>query len=332
MFRKIVWRITFFAGPVIAICLLIALFLRARRQLEARDITGVVLIDDSDTKKQRPIADVHVGVPGYSSVLTDASGLFHIRLSPGALLNPVTLTFQHPDYPMAQRTVSADRELYVVRMKPTNTVPIADGPKTTVSDVRVRYTESERTSPDTGSALKSFEVVNAANIACNDRPPCSPDGRWKAAIGGASLDAGVGNEFREARLSCIAGPCPFTKVERDGFSKGGRTIDVTIRDWSDTVSFVLEAEVTRTSIADMIRTSYPIIFGTGMNFTLPPTGEGASIEATVGGMEIVYPLGPGLDLSWTKCTLQMAQDQAKSYRCDLKPGYQFRSESEARPN
>jgi hypothetical protein len=326
MFRKIVWRITFFAGPVIAIVLLIALFLRARRQLEARNITGVVLVDDSDTKKQRPIVDVHVGAPGYSSVLTDSSGLFHIRLSPAALLNPVTLTFQHPDHVTAQRAVAADGELYVVRMKPTNNTaaPVTDVPKTTVSDVRVRYTESERTNPDTGSALKSFDVVNAANIACN--------GRWKAAIGGASLDAGEGNEFREARLSCIAGPCPFTKVERDGFSKGGRTIDVTIRDWSDTVSFVLEAEVTRTSIADMIRTSYPVIFGTGMNFTLPPTGEGASIEATVGGMEIVYPLGPGLDLSWTKCTVQTAQNQAKSFRCDLKPGYQFRSESEVRPN
>jgi hypothetical protein len=198
------------------------------------------------------------------------------------------------------------------------------GPGIPISDVRLRYTESERTSSDTGSALKTFEVANTGNVPCNGRPPCSPNGKWKAAIGGASLDAGEGNEFHEARVSCVAGPCPFTRIEHDGYSQGGRVINVTVRTWSDTVNFVLEAEVSRTSLNDAIRLSYPLIFSRGMNFSLPPSGEGPSIEATVGGFEAVYPIEPSLATSWATCTVQVARDMTKSYRCDLKPGYRFR--------
>jgi hypothetical protein len=60
-----------------------------------------------------------------------------------------------------------------------------------------------------------------------------------------------------------------------------------------------------------------------MNFSLPPSGEGPSIEATVGGFEAVYPIEPSLVISWATCTVQVARDMAKSYRCDLKPGYRF---------
>ena len=60
-----------------------------------------------------------------------------------------------------------------------------------------------------------------------------------------------------------------------------------------------------------------------MSFTLPSTAEGPSIEADLGGVEIVFPLGPALQLSWAECTLQIGSDQTKLYRCELKPGYQF---------
>jgi hypothetical protein len=78
-------------------------------------------------------------------------------------------------------------------------------------------------------------------------------------------------------------------------------------------------------ISDMIRQSYPIIFGRTMNFTLPGTAEGPSIEAAVNGNDIVFPLGPALILSWGTCTVKVDADRSKLIRCELKPGYRFQS-------
>jgi hypothetical protein len=51
-----------------------------------------------------------------------------------------------------------------------------------------------------------------------------------------------------------------------------------------------------------------------MNFALPASGEGPSVEATVGGMEVVYPLGPLLWLAWAYGTVQTAVEQTRIYR------------------
>lgn len=137
------------------------------------------------------------------------------------------------------------------------------------------------------------------------------------------LDAGDGNTFQGARVSCIAGPCPFTRIETDNFSRGGRKIEVSVRNWSDTASFLIEAEVIHPLVSDAIRQSYPVIFGRSMSFTLPPASQGPSIEAEVGGADIVFPLGPNLTLSWAKCSLQTASGGTKIYACELKDGYRF---------
>ena len=126
------------------------------------------------------------------------------------------------------------------------------------------------------------------------------------------------------RVSCIAGPCPFTKIDSDGFSSGGRRIGASVRAWSDTVTFLVEAEVVHTMLTDSIRQAYPSIFGRGMTFTLPPTGQGPSIEAEVNGLQIVFPLGPDLQLSWASCTSRSASNRTRLYSCELKPGYRFR--------
>ncbi len=333
MSRKSVWIITIVAAAAVAAGVTTPIILRSVQHIKARNLTGVVLVNDVDTKKQRPIANAKVAVDIEGNEIateTDASGLFQLKFSASSLLNSVykdtavPVTVEHPEYAPLQKMLKLDGQLYVLRMKPLAEEVAPPGPEIPVSDVRLRYTESARTSSDTGSALKSFEVVNKGNVPCNRRQPCSPDGKWKATIGGASLDAGEGNEFREARVSCVAGPCPFTRIEHDGFSQGGRNISVSVRDWSDTVSFVMEAEVTRTSLSDQIRISYPLIFGRGMNFSLPPSGQGPSIEATVGGFEAVYPIEPALSISWANCTVQVAKDMSKNFRCDLKPGYTFR--------
>lgn len=126
---------------------------------------------------------------------------------------------------------------------------------------------------------------------------CSPDKKWKASRGSATLDAGQDNTFGNVRASCIAGPCPFTKIDDSGFKNGGRYITVSAIDWSNTATFLLEAEVFHTAISSNVRESYPVIFGRALNFTLPPTQEGVSLEAEIDGAPMVFPLGPDLYLA-----------------------------------
>ena len=139
----------------------------------------------------------------------------------------------------------------------------ANRPEIVVSNVLARYSIKTTNTINVGSAVKTFEVQNTGNVACRKRPPCSPDGQWKAAIGSASLEAGDGNEFRNARTSCIAGPCPFTKIESEDYLQGGRLVKVSARNWSDTATFLVEAEVFRPMVADMVRTSHPVNFRPG---------------------------------------------------------------------
>jgi hypothetical protein len=194
-----------------------------------------------------------------------------------------------------------------------------------VSNIRVRYTVNSQTDENIGSAVRTFQVVNKGNVSCNGKPPCSPDGNWKASSNSLVLDAGLGNEFRDVRASCIAGPCPFTRIDPSGFVNGGRTITVSAIDWSDTTTFLVEAEVSRTAISSNLRESYPVIFGRALNFTVPPTEEGVSIEAEIDGTPMVFPLGPELYLSWANCTSRVSKqgDKSSVYLCELKPGYRF---------
>ena len=173
--------------------------------------------------------------------------------------------------------------------------------------------------------MKTFQAVNTANIPCRGNITCSPDGKWKAAIGSISLDAGAGNVFQNARVSCISGPCAFTRIESNELSEGGRKMTVSALNWSDTATFLVEAEVVHPMVGDVTLESYPVIFGEALNFNLPPTAEGLSIGAALNKESILFPIGPALCLSWADCKVSVAKDQTKSYRCELKPGYKFPS-------
>jgi hypothetical protein len=219
------------------------------------------------------------------------------------------------------------KELYVAAMVP---IPEkaeirTDRHPSVVSNLRVRYTTNSQEQMNIGSAVKTFQVANKGNVPCGNSSPCSPDEVWKAATGSVALDAGPGNEFANVRASCIAGPCPFTRVDFSGFMHGGRNITVAALNWSDTATFLVEAEVFHTSISSNVRESYPVVFGPTLTFTLPPTHEGASLEAEIDGAPMVFPLGPNLYLSWANCTGRTGQEAEKTtvYRCELKPGYRF---------
>lgn len=307
----------------------VAAVLIAVHRAQPITIKGAVLSADDDPQKQLPIADVQItGINGSaaSSSKSDASGFFTLTLRRGLRRRqPLMLQFRHPDYKPLNLNEFVSDEIYIARMVPLHrTTHVSVGhPDISISNIRVRYSVKATTEADVGSTVKTFEVVNTGNVLCKGHHPCSPDGKWKATLASASLDAGEGNQFRNARVSCIAGPCPFSKVEFEDLSRGGRRVNVSVRNWSDTTTFLMEAEVVHPMVSDLVRESYPVIFGRALNFSLPPLAEGPSIEAEVNGESIVFPLGPDLFLSWADCHVRVDTDQAKAYRCELKPGYRF---------
>lgn len=299
---------------------------------KARPVTlkGAVLSQDPDPQKQRPISDVQVtGSNGSatSSTTSDASGFFSLTLPKELRIRQsVKLLFRHPDYQPLDLNEFVGNKLYVVHMVPLDR-PVPTTPKkpeTVISNVRVRYSVKTTAEANVGSAVKTFEVANTGNVPCNGHPPCSPDGKWKAAVGETALDAGEGNEFRGARVSCIAGPCPFTRIEFQTLSNGGRTLNVAARNWSDTTTFLVEAEVVHPMVSDIVRESYPVIFGPSLNFSLPASAEGLSIRAEVNADPIIFPLGPDLRLSWASCHVRVDKDESRTYRCELKPGFRLK--------
>ena len=296
---------------------------------------------DADSKKELPIADVVIAASdGVRSAATrsDASGYFKLVLHKRVLSDlPIRVTFHHPRYQPLDLTVQTGRlqtpdQLYVAAMVPL--VPLSKlsspGPASLqsgllVSNIRVRYTINTRTQTNVGSAVRTFQVVNKGNVPCDHRSPCSPDGKWKATSATVPLDAGADNTFGNITASCIAGPCPFTRIDSSGFIHGGRNISVTALNWSDTATFLMEAEVYHTAISSEVRELYPVKFGQTLNFTLPPTQEGVSLEAEVDAAPMVFPLGPNLSLSWATCNVRTGPEEEKTtvYRCELKPGYRF---------
>ena len=332
MKRTIAWIIVAVAAVVV-----VALLLRARRLLPLIAIEGAVVESNADTRKERPIADVAISASaGGQSVTTrsEADGHFKLALREIAALSakPIVLTLRHPNYEPLDLDVRAGglhsrNELTLAAMLPipTQTVASSSHPPSLVSNTRVRYSINSGTQTNIGSAVKTFQVVNKGNVPCDAQTPCSPDGKWKAASGSASLYAGSGNIFNNVRASCIAGPCPFTRISAGEDLQGARNIQITALDWSDTATFLVEAEVFHAEIRSNVRELYPVIFGQGFNFTLPPTAEGVTLEAEIDGSPMVFPLGPSLNMSWATCTVRTVTEEAKIavYRCELRSGYRF---------
>lgn len=292
-------------------------------------LVGAVLEAANDPRRQMPIGNAEVtatSAEASASTQSDASGQFRLTLTPAVTpAQGVTLNVRHAGYRPFEFTAPLKSEIYIAYLLPIHEAhtPAASN-EVVIGDLRVRYSVKVSATINVGSFARTFEIAGSGGVPCAGASDCSPDGKWKAAKGSASYDAGEGNEFQEARLSCIAGPCAFTAIERDNFSSPGRTLKVSARDWSATATFLVEAEVMRTQINDIVRYSTPVVFANGMDFTLPGSAEGPSIEAAVNGADIVFPLGPDLFLSWGVCTLKTDKDGSKLYRCELKPGYRFR--------
>ena len=293
-------------------------------------LLGAVITHDADPRKELPIAGVQITAADGNTVIhdvSDSSGAFRILLHRRLLRGRrvVLLHFRHADYQPLDLTVEVSGNLTVAALSPVvSQTPVDNNaPSHTIGNVTVRYSIKTNTEVNVGSTVRSFEVQNNGNIRCNDQPLCSPDGKWQATTGSITLDAGPNNEFRNARASCIAGPCPFTSINTSGLDHPGRNVVVSATAWSDTATFLVEAEVVHPMVSDVVRNSYPVIFGNALNFTLPPAAEGVSIQAESDGQNFFFPLGPTLALSWANCNARSNPDQTRVYRCELKPGYRW---------
>jgi hypothetical protein len=258
--------------------------------------------------------------------LTDSSGYFTIKLPTDVRRGrPITFTVERVDYQKLTTSDYVGDQLYVLRMDPVRqkSASRTSEPETTVGNVLVRYSTKSTTTPNIGSAARTFQVPNKGNVPCHGQNPCSPDGKWKAFETSVTLDAGQGNEFQNARASCIAGPCPFTTLDASQLTRGGRNITVTARTWSDTATFLVEAEVIHPMVSDIGRELHPFLLGRAFSFTIPSAAEGITLQAEMNGETIVFPLGPALILSWADCNTHVENEKTSVYRCELKPGYRF---------
>lgn len=296
-------------------------------------LVGAVIEQAADPRGQAPIADAEVSVAhglATGTARTDFSGLFRLTLRPGVVEGqPITLLFTQPGYKPLTLPVVAGDQLYVARMEPLHPAPTAQlvSPGVKVASVVLRYSVPSTTTATVGTEAKTFQVVNTANIPCDHTSPCSPDGRWKAGVATVSLDAGPGNILADPRVSCIAGPCPFTRTHVQDILKAGRIIEVQALSWSDTTTFLIQGEVVQAEVGDVVQTTYPVIFDRELNFSLPATAKGPSLEATLNGLPIIFPLPPKPDLTWLACNVRQESDRTRQYRCHLKPGYAFQPDA-----
>src|SRR6202142_3280955 len=196
--RLIMWTATLVAAGLIATVIVLT-----RPHTRPLTLSGAVVKQDADPTKELPLADVEITALYRGAVIgggkSDASGAYTVQLRNRLWIGrPVTLQLRHPDYqPLDLKEFVGDK-LYVARMVPLpHDANAANHPAVVVSNVLARYSIKTTNTANVGSAVKTFEVANTGNVPCRKQPPCSPDGKWKAAIGTASLEAGEGNDFRK---------------------------------------------------------------------------------------------------------------------------------------
>jgi hypothetical protein len=215
--KALVWTIIAIAAAVAAGVLVRVYVKKPNSIRRAIPIEGAVIQRDADSRKELPIENVAVTASdGVVSATTesDASGHFQLVLHRQVWSGqPILVQFRHPEYEPIGITLPAGRLLVDDTLHVVGMVPLPEpekpgptGKESVVSNIRVRYTINSRTEKNVGSAVKTFQVVNKGNVPCNKQQPCSPDGKWKAATGSATLDAGQDNAFGNVRASCIAGP------------------------------------------------------------------------------------------------------------------------------
>src|ERR1700692_2798631 len=178
-------------GMIVAACVGLAVSHYNHKPLSLK---GAVVKQDSDPMKESPITDVQISEAAglaTSDAKSNFTGYFTIPLRRGVGANQsITLRFRHPDYKPLDVTERVGDKLSVVRLVPIHKeadVP-SNRPVTPIANILIRYTTVTTTQENIGTEAKTFEIPNTGNVPCDKTSPCSPDGKWKAAISAESLD------------------------------------------------------------------------------------------------------------------------------------------------
>ena len=191
---------------------------------------------------------------------------------------------------------------------------------------RLHYTGEHRT------GVKTFQIQIMGNIPCNGStlfPGRQMEGGNQFRVPGC----GRGKRFPKCQGFLYCGPLPFhaelimTAFPREGATSRSPCAIGRIRPHS-----CFRRRCSDPQISDLVRMTYPIILGTSLNFTLPPTAEGPSVEAELNGENIIFPLGPDpcFELGRLQCQRAKGNNGQKFYRCELNAGYQFQIEMSRR--
>jgi hypothetical protein len=180
------------AAALLAVVVLV-LLIRGRLQRRSASVEGAVLMQDTDPRRQLPISGVEVSTAAGETMVqsrSDAAGFFRLKVPLSLWRNETSgLDFRHPGYRSVHVSQQLGEQIYVVRMAAiaSQSAPEPTGAQATLKDVRVRYATKATTPINVGSIAKTFEVANAGDVPCNHAPVCSPNGKWKASLGGLSL-------------------------------------------------------------------------------------------------------------------------------------------------
>lgn len=286
-------------------------------------LSGAIMRSDANPQKRYPISGVDVSyvednVEKHQTTTQD--GAVTIAFGPGVKTGDlIELKFQHSCYQEMDETIGAVDVPFTLYLWPA-TVPQPGAPcnDPIITSIGLTFRKSYLTKSTT------FQVPNRGTVRCR-KQPCSPDGKWQANIVTASLDAGAGNTFarRQGGVSCIAGPCPFTQVVNDGFSAGGPRISVSIRNWSDTVTYVLQGKLVGGPTSPV--TVKDKTFDFSVSRSDLPNLQIAAQTST--GQSLVSDIGVG-SIPWATCQVSEGPSTIK-YHCTLAPDYTFSLSAQA---
>jgi len=283
-------------------------------------LTAAIMRSDVDSQKRHVIKGVDVyASPENSNTeehkTTDINGLVEIPLPSDVTTNTlVGLRFHHPCYQEFDETIApADKVPYTIYLwQVAAPVPGVQCDDPAIIGISLTFRETYLTRSVT------FQVPNRGTVRCRHQP-CSPDGKWQANIVAASLDAGSGNTFApgHGRVACVSGPCPWTQIVSNGFSGGGPRLSVSIRNWSDTVTFVLTGELVGPP------TNPVTVSGNTFDFSVSRSDlPNLQISAqTSTGQSLVNDIRVG-SIPWATCQIT-EHPSAINYHCTLGPDYSF---------
>ena len=306
----------------------------------AISIEGTVILQDDDPTKESPIAGVSVavepddGVSLVDTATSDFSGYFKLRLPPTIVYgDSVTLRLRHPDHQPIDLVVPVAEHLYVMRMSSAHpeVQPRPARPDIVLSEIIVRYTIESRTALNIGSGARpsTCPIVAMSRAIGSRRVHLMASGRRRTAVCRSTPERATSFAMRACPASLVHARLRISsRMDFRAAARSSRPRSATGRTRPRS-----RLKPKCSGLRTPIRLSVPTQSSSDTGSTLhwPPPPRGVSIEAEVDGEPIIFPLAPNGILSWATCNVRIQKEQARLYRCELKPGYIFKNRDGEEP-